>query len=156
MYKCSLCETETDDVAFSVSIHTEDTRVDHIAYNCKCGEEQGQVDMKTAQQTGPWGGMVDKVAEAQRVGAQLVEEGSYYKPGAFGFSWYGGEVQAIITFTGKEPEVKKRKVSAQVAHCPVLGCSYQLSGGIRASKLAGQCQGVHSVAHLLSAQRVWR
>lgn len=102
--KCPQCGSDLR--SFELAIHDESQITTHVGFACsQCDADVAPYISSSTAGTNPWEGVADKVAEAEVIGKKIGKDGDYYKPGAFGFSWYNNVVQAIIFFNGKEPDV---------------------------------------------------
>ena len=88
-----------------VSVHSSRETTVHNTFECACGAEPPSYQDVFAKK-GEWEGVTEQLREAIRIGKEIGKDGDYYKPGAFGFSWYEDEVRAIIIIKGQEPEVQ--------------------------------------------------
>lgn len=89
-----------------VHVHLADKEDVHTAYICRsCDVETAPVTVTTRKKADPWEGVKDKRAMAREIAKRINKEGDYYKKGAFGFSYYQGDICAILEFEGEEPEV---------------------------------------------------
>ena len=104
MIQCFYCGKEIEP-QLTISAIRETSKATTSFCECPACPYRAQPMQEHAEAHTNWGGHAARVVIAEKVG-EILGDGEFYKKGAFGFIRENGAVVAILTFEGREPEVK--------------------------------------------------